>query len=43
VGYGQAKVVGGEFGDDGETAVEAVQVKICLVEVADFEGGVDGA
>jgi hypothetical protein len=38
---GEAEVVSGKFRDDGKTAVEAVQVDICLVEIADFQGGVD--
>jgi hypothetical protein len=41
VGDGEAEMVSGELRDDGETAVETVQVEICFVEIADFEGRVN--
>ena len=36
-------MVCGEFGHDGEAAVDVVQIDVGILEVADLQGGVDGA
>ena len=36
-------MLGGEFGNNGETGVDVYEVEVCYVSVGDAEGGVEGA
>lgn len=43
LGDGDAQVAGGQFGDDGEAAVDVDEVEVGLGQVADLESGIDGS